>query len=556
MFQKPQNLASLFLLPAIFAFSNLKAASLSDTSVKKNTALVSHNSYNFSDNAQLYKDAITAFQHDSLDNGVHLLAAIFKRLDAETKITRALNYRGLELVDFVKETDNGAVDLADKRLIELFIEAACLHKDANFIKDLENQLKNLPETPFNERLKLYFLTYKNDKQLGKEGDKVLRDNPNVLSLNTFKAESLFDEDKNQESNVYCNKLIALWPMYAHAYELRGNNYRSLDSSEKAVSDFDEAIKLFPENKLFYYDRACALMDNDKYHEAIADLQKMHLFNPDYLWTSYNLAKCYNETKMPDSALYFINMHIKEYPADDDGYDLKGTVYYGRNDYPSAVEYYNEAVKLSPAKEEFYEDRGDAYFYSDKYTEALADFLKAVKLDKDRAYAQDRVGDCYYQLKQYQKAISFHEQAIKVKPSYKYAYVGISECKIELGDYAGAIANCKKALEIDSTYDTANGDLGWDYYCAGDDDACIKWSYKAINYDEQATYAMFNIALATLHKGDSEKAKALYVQFINKCKEKGYTINDGAVDDLKNLIKRNIAVDDCKFIIVQLFGKEL
>ena len=68
--------------------------------------------------------------------------------------------------------------------------------------------------------------------------------------------------------------------------------------------------------------------------------------------------------------------------------------------------------------------------------------------------------------------------------------------------------------------------------------------------------MFNIALATLKKGDVEKAKELYRQFISQCKENGYTIQDGAIDDLKNLMKKNIAVEECKYIIQQLFQKQL
>lgn len=546
----------LLLLCGLTTYLTTNGANLADTSVKKNGTLSTRNSYDIGENLSAFKDAVAAFKQDSVEKGLHLLVTAFRLAESKNKITRMMDYRELEFYNIIDEADNGNSSVKEKQFIEAFIKTVIVRKDESTYKELEAGLKDLPETPFALRLKLFFLSFGNNKQVGKQADRVLKGNPDLLSINTFKAEWPYDNNKYNESILFCNKLIALSPQYAYAYKLRGNNYASLDTPRKAVDDFDKAIKLFPQNIVLHYDRACALMDLDKYSEAIPDLRKMYANNPGYLWTCYNLAKSYHDLNLPDSALYFVNLHITQYPDDGDGYDLKGDVYYGRDDYPEAVELYSQAIKLSPTTETFYEDRGNAFFYGGKYPEALADFQKAVQLDKHRAYANDRLGDCYYQLKEYQKAITFQQQAIKIDPDYKYPYVGLSMDQVELGDYNDAIINCKKAIAIDSTYDTAIGDLGWDYYCAGDNDSCIAYSYKALKYNEKATYAMFNIALATLRKGDAEKAKALYRQFIAECKAKGYVIEDGAIDDLRNLIKKNITVDDCKFIIVQLFEKEI
>jgi hypothetical protein len=66
--------------------------------------------------------------------------------------------------------------------------------------------------------------------------------------------------------------------------------------------------------------------------------------------------------------------------------------------------------------------------------------------------------------------------------------------------------------------------------------------------------MFNIALATLCKGDFEKAKERYHYFYNLCRQKNYKINEGAVDDLRNLVKNNRNKEQAAYIIQNVFNE--
>jgi len=555
MFNRPAAHHKLLLLYVLIMLMLSASAGPLDTTVKKNLSVTSHNSYNTTYSVLAAKEIVADFREDNTDRAMHLLASFCRNAESEAKICRNMNFIGLEIINMVLEADNSDLSPSEKRVASAFMKALFLQNEQG-VKKVRHDLKSEPASFFISRFKLLMDVIGEDKDAGKELDKILLEHPDLLSANALKAQNLYDRKKYNECIQYCTNAVSLSPNYAYAFALRANCYAQLNEPVKAVVDFDAALKLFPQNNLNEYDRATALMDIDKYQEAIPGLLKMHYTNPGYSWTYYNLARCYYKINKSDSALYFVNLHIKEYPNDDDGYDLKGDVLNGHNEYQDAVEQYTQAIQLTPKNASFYDDRGDAYFNGEKYAEALADYQKAIQIDKHLVYAIDRVGDCYFQLKDYHKSVLNHMQAIKIDPAYKYAWVGVSMSKVELGDYQDAIAACKKAIAIDSTYDTALGDLGWDYYCAGDNDACIAYSYKALQYDKSATYAMFNIALATLKKGDVAKAKTLYAQFIAECKEKGYPILDGAIDDLKDLIKKHIAVDDCKFIIENIFQKEI
>jgi len=555
MLKIPYVTNQFFLVLFLNLFTITANGATLDTIVRKTSLPPRNRPSGLSETLSAFSDAVTAFKQDSLDKGLHLFSKFFRQAEVSKHILRMADYNALQVYSFVNDADDGKLSPDEKNILgALFAEG--INRDVSGFNTLKNEINKAPSTPFIVHLKLFMLYTSRETQAEKEADKILKDNPDDIAVNTLQAELLYEDDKYDKSITYCDRLIALFPQDAHAYELKGKSLAMLSYPDSALMNFDKAKELFPGNILLEYHRSIALFDLDKFREALPGLQTVYKLKPNYMYPAYYLAKCYNKLDMADSALYFVNLHLHQYPNDDDGYDLRGNIYYGKNDYRNAVEQYNQAITISPGKESFIEDRGDAYFYDQKYTEALTDYTKAIQLDNHRAYLYDQEGSCYYQLKQYKKAIVFEELAVKTDPMYKYAYVDLSMNKVELGDYTGAIADCKKAIAIDSTYDTAIGDLGWDYYCAGDNDACIAYSYKALKYDKKATYAMFNIALATLKKGDVEKAKELYRQFISQCKENGYTIQDGAIDDLKNLMKKNIAVEECKYIIQQLFQKQL
>jgi tetratricopeptide (TPR) repeat protein len=550
----PHHTKILFLCILFFTFFSANAHAVTDTTTKR--VLMSNIiTSNLGDYSAYIKDGIAAIRSDSLDKGIHLLSIGIKHVFASKNITRVLDYHTLEFIDIVEILDTAKLSKSEKQAGQDLLKAAFIKQGKTTEKFITN-IKRLPNTPFALRLKVLLFSFSDSPALNSVLNQLLKDQPDLVSANMLKAELLYDEGNYKESVGYCDKVINLSPQYAYAYLKRAIGYAELNEPDKAVTDDETAIRLYPEYVKAYYNRANALFDQDKYHEAIAGYKKSKSLNPGYEYPDYNICRCYKSLNMPDSALYYINLHISEFPHDGDGYNLKGDIYYRREDYPTAIEFYTRAINFTPDKERFYEDRGDAYFYANKVDEALKDFEKSTTLDKKRSYPNDRIGDCYYKIEKYENAISWYQKAIKIDPSYKYAYVGLDLTYIKIGKYNEAITACKRAIEIDSTFDNALGNLGWTYYCAGNFDACIQYSYKALKYNEKAVYAMFNISLATLRKGDFEKAKELYSYFIAKCKEKGYEISNGAVDDLKDLIQKKIAVTEARFIIQNIFEGKL
>jgi tetratricopeptide (TPR) repeat protein len=544
----PYRYKILLFLFAACSFLSSRASDVPDTTNKKSGIPVTKAVYDIGDFIENWKEGVAYIRQGSLEKGIHLLSVSVERANSARNIEAVLDYGGNEMISLLAAIDSGKLSPQEKELGLAFFRGVFTKNNGPTDTDLAIYFKQSPNTFFTQRLNVLFRVFTGSTRLNSVLNKMLKDYPSLVSVNTLKAETLFDEGKFEESAGYCTKVTGLSPGYAFAWHLRGKCYAELNQPEKAAADDNKAIRISPNDFEAIYSLSEVLLGQDKYREAIPGYKKTLLLNPGYQYSNYNLARCYRGLDMPDSALYNIGIHIRQHPDDGDGYDIKGDIYYDKADYPQAIKLYSQAIGLNPGSASFYDDRGDAYFYADSVDKALGDFQRSISLDKKRAYPNDRIGDCYYRKEDYKKAISCYQAALRIDPNYKYAFVDLNYCYVKQGNFQAGIDACKKAVVIDSTYDSALGNLGWAYYCAGDFDNCIKFSYKALKYNEKAVYAMFNIALATLRKGDFEKAKELYQFYITKCREKDYEITSGAVDDLQDLIKKKIAAEQATFII--------
>jgi tetratricopeptide (TPR) repeat protein len=551
----PYHYKLTMLLLVLISFSKVNATINPDTTKRKIQTIGNTSNFDQFGFIKELGQGMSAIRADSIDKGIQLIYSGLTKARVSLKIDRVNNFIELELYNITELIATNKLSPEEKMLGQQLFKTLFTQPGGPNNTNMLSYFKTAPNTLFVKRVKLLVQTNGDvDGKLETMLNDGLKQQPNLLPFVILKATVLFEKEKYAESIQYCDKALQVAPTYAFANNLKSKCYGSLGEPENKIIQANAAIKLFPTYVDAYYNKCSALYDLDKYREAVDNYKRITQLSPDYLYTNYYLGRCYKALKMADSAMYYANATIKQYPDDDDGYNLKGDIYYARDDYANAIDWFAQAIKLEPDDYENYEDRGDAYYYSDNVDSALADFTKAASIDKNRAYLPDRIGDCYYKNKDYEKSISYHQQAIRIDPKYKYAYVGLDLCYDKLGKHQLAIEACKKAIAIDSTYDSALGNLGWEYCCVGKYDNCIQFSYKALKYDETATYAMFNIALATLCKGDYVKAKELYAHFLNLCKEKKYDINDGAVTDLRDLIKKNFMADRASAIITEVFDE--
>ncbi|WP_158988776.1 tetratricopeptide repeat protein [Mucilaginibacter sp. L196] len=551
----PLSLKHLILILLIFHIISASANSHIDTTWHKKQIEATFTS---SVNHSIYLRGVEAIRNDSLDKGIHIIALGCQPYFSHPKYLYLLNYEDIEMMELIRLMDSGKLSNTEMNEGRLLFKPFFTNKIKSNLKDLDHEFINNPNSAFILRVRLLAYKKAGDDRANDIATALLKIDPQLLTINMFKAQYYLDNGNYAESLNWCTKLIQMYPEYTYAWYLKGKDYEFLHKKNMAIDYFNKVLNLFPLHLEASYDRSDVLLDSGKYREAIAGFIWALKANPSYGYPAYKLSSCYKELYMRDSALYYINIHIIKYPDDADGYDLKGEIFNDNRDKISkitAIRLFNRAIKLNPENEGYYEDRGAAYSDIDSLNLSIKDFTKAISIDKNRVYPEIRLGYCYYRKNEYISALTHYKQALRIDSTYKYAYTDIDLIYSKQGKHKECIELLKKALVIDSTYNFAIGNLGWEYYCVGNYDACIKYSYKLLSIEPSASYAMYNIALATLCKGDFEKAKERYTYYYNLCKQKRYDMHiSGATDDLRNLIKTNRFKEQSADIIQNVFGE--
>jgi tetratricopeptide (TPR) repeat protein len=225
-----------------------------------------------------------------------------------------------------------------------------------------------------------------------------------------------------------------------------------DESEfdKAVTDYDEAIKLDRRSAPFFRGRGLARHFKGSYDQAIADFDEAIRLDP-------------------KSAPSLIG---------------RGASRSARREFGKAIADFSEAIWLDPLAITAYEGRGRAWFSKKEFAKAIVDFNRTIQLDPRQIAAYCNRGDAWIGLRKFDRAIADFNVAIQFDARCARAYAGRasiwSTCPdATYRDGKKAVASATKACEL-TAWNEAHllGVLAAAYAEAGDFNSAVDWQRKA------------------------------------------------------------------------------
>ena len=209
------------------------------------------------------------------------------------------------------------------------------------------------------------------------------------------------------------------PAYAKAYNNRGTVYLNKGYFDRAIRDYNQAIKLNPRDVTAYYNRGNAYLSKGDYESAIRDFDKAIGLNP-------RMAAAYNN---------------------------RGSVYNRRGEHERAIRDFDQAIELNPRYAKAYNNRGLAYIGQGNYERAIRDFERVIKLNPGNAKAYDNLAWILAthpdaELRDGSQAVRLAERACHLTQYKSPAMLDtLAATYAETGRFDQAVKTAQKAMQI-------------------------------------------------------------------------------------------------------------
>lgn len=248
-----------------------------------------------------------------------------------------------------------------------------------------------------------------------------------------------------------NEATRIYPAYARAYFERGNIYFKAEAADRALADFSKVIELNPAELLpdAYLNRGLVYNKYmDKHFDAIKDFTEALRLKPDWKEAYYNRAVAYENLKRYPQAVKDYQAILKDDPNHIDAYNNLGIIHLDQKQYTEALKYFQKAVDINPQFALGYANMALTHVRTENYDKALQNYDKAISLNpKDPVSYHDR-GFIYNDIrKDYEKALTDFTRALALKPDYGNAYYNRALTYYNMNKYTEAVADFSQALKI-------------------------------------------------------------------------------------------------------------
>ena len=207
--------------------------------------------------------------------------------------------------------------------------------------------------------------------------------------------------------------------------------------DRAIRDFDQAIKINPNFILAFNDRGLAYVVQGRDRSRHPGLRPRDPARPEDALAFNNRGLAYRNKGETDAAINNYDQAILINPEFALAYYNRGNAYYDKRDYDRAIQDYDQAIKINPNYALAYYDRGVVYYDRHDYERAVADLSKAIKLDPKDSLAYYNRGLTYRAKGEMDSALADFDQAIKLDPKNPLPFYNRGLASRDKGDHERA-----------------------------------------------------------------------------------------------------------------------
>jgi serine/threonine protein kinase len=214
--------------------------------------------------------------------------------------------------------------------------------------------------------------------------------PKSLQQSIAEASQENDDSSKKSNNTSQTSSDANSPTLksATAYIERGLARYKAEDYQGAIKDYDEAIRLNPDDADTFYNRGLARYSSKDNQGAIEDYNEAIRLNPKDADSFYNRGLARYDSDDKEGAIKDYDEAIRLNPKDDTSYFNRAITRRQLGDNQGAIKDYSQAIQLNPKYAKAYYNRGYARYKSGDKQGAIKDYRLAANLFKAQGKTKD------------------------------------------------------------------------------------------------------------------------------------------------------------------------
>jgi tetratricopeptide (TPR) repeat protein len=255
-----------------------------------------------------------------------------------------------------------------------------------------------------------------------------------------------------------NEAIKADPNNTFALMTRGSARYEQGDNNGAIADYDEAIRVDPKNALAFTNRCNAYRTGGDHDRAIADCDEAIRLNPRLAAAFDNRAIAHLAKGDADRAIGDLDEAIRLDPIFALAFLNRGFAHGAKRDYDRALADYDEAIRLAPNLAQAFNNRGSIFRAKGDDDRAIADFDAAIRLDTGSAEMFYNRGSAYLAKGAPESAVADFDRAVALDPKFAAALGSRGLAHDAMGDAGHAVADYDAALRLSPGDDPKNQPL--------------------------------------------------------------------------------------------------
>ena len=211
--------------------------------------------------------------------------------------------------------------------------------------------------------------------------------------------------------------IRLDPRYANAYTSRGWTFKDMGQIDRAMEDYNHVISLDPARYIAYNNRGMVYQETGRIDSALSDFTTAIALNPGFAQAYTNRGMAFEQAGRTDLALEDYTSAINVNPSFANAYNNRGLIFERAGRLDQALEDFNAAIWLDPSGVEAYNNRGLVFEDLNQFDRAVEDYGRAVGLHPDDYLSYSNRGIALGKMGLFDQAIEDHTKAITLKPDF-------------------------------------------------------------------------------------------------------------------------------------------